>query len=90
MKLTKSKLKEIIREEIHKLTEVAFDNPWKWIEDIKDKKGKPLQMGRKYQSYQYGKVIFLKFGPKETMYLKSPTTGKIKTSATNAKDMVRI
>jgi len=47
-------------------------------------------MGRKYRSHQYGEVIFLKFGPKETMYLKSPTTGKIKTSASNAKDMVRI
>ena len=35
MKLTKSKLKEIIREEIQKLNEY---NPWKWIETVKDKK----------------------------------------------------
>ena len=87
MKLTKSKLKEFIREEIQKLNEY---NPWKWIETVKDKKGKDLKMGRKYRSHQYGEVIFLKFGPKETMYLKSPTTGKIRTSASNAKDMVRI
>ena len=87
MKITKSKLKEIIREEIQKLNEY---NPWKWIETVKDKKGKDLKMGRKYRSRQYGEVIFLKFGPKETMYLKSPITGKIRTGVDNAKDMVRI
>jgi hypothetical protein len=87
MKLTKSKLKEMVREEIQKLNEY---NPWKWIETVKDKKGKALKMGRKYRSYQYGEVIFLKFGPKETMYLKSPITGKIRTGVDNAKDMVRI
>ena len=84
MKLTKSKLKEIIREEIQKLNEDTARKT------VKDKKGKDLKMGRKYRSYQYGEVIFLKFGPKETMYLKSPITGKIRTGVDNAKDMVRI